>query len=106
PHRHGGLVMLTSGTGGTPKGAPREITNPLAVAQLIDRIPLRAGECTVIGAPLFHGTGLSQFIMSFALRSTVVISRHFDPQATLRQTARYRGTAPVLVPTLLQRISD
>jgi fatty-acyl-CoA synthase len=106
PRRHGRLVMLTSGTGGTPKGAPREIRNPLAVAQLIDRIPLRARECTVIGAPLFHGTGLSQFIMSLALGSTVVISRHFDPAATLRQTARYRGTALVLVPTMLQRIVD
>jgi fatty-acyl-CoA synthase len=106
PRRPGRLVMLTSGTGGTPKGAPREIRNPLAVAQLIDRIPLRARECTVIGAPLFHGTGLSQFIMSFALGSTVVINRHFDPEATLRQTARYRGTALVLVPTMLQRIVD
>ncbi len=106
PRRLSRLIMLTSGTGGTPKGAPREIGNPLAVAQLIDRIPLRAGECTVISAPLFHGTGLSQFIMSFALGSTVVVSRHFDPEATLRQTARYRGTALVLVPTMLQRIVD
>jgi len=106
PRRQGRLVLLTSGTGGTPKGAPREVRNPLAVAQLIDRIPLRARECTVIGAPLFHGTGLSQFVMSFALGSTVVISRRFDPEAALRQTARYRGTALVLVPTMLQRIVD
>jgi fatty-acyl-CoA synthase len=106
PRRPGGLVMLTSGTGGTPKGAPREIKNPLSVAQLIDRIPLRSGECTVIGTPLFHGTGLSQFIMSFALGSTVVIRRRFDPQAALQATEKYRATALILVPTMLQRIVD
>jgi fatty-acyl-CoA synthase len=106
PGRPGGLIMLTSGTGGKPKGMPREIKNPLAVAQLLDRIPLRAGECTVIGAPLFHGTGLSQFIMSFALGSTVVIRRRFDPQAALQATEKYRATALILVPTMLQRIVD
>jgi fatty-acyl-CoA synthase len=104
PTHPGGLIVLTSGTGGTPKGAPREIKNPLAVAQLLDRIPLRAGECTVIGAPLFHGTGLSQFIMSWALGSTAVVRRRFDPEAALREVERYRATALILVPTMLQRI--
>ena len=106
PHTPGRLVMLTSGTGGIPKGAPREITNPLAVATLLERIPLRAGECTVIGVPLFHGTGLSQFIMSFALGSTVVIRRRFDVVAILEQMQRYRATALILVPTLLQRLVE
>jgi fatty-acyl-CoA synthase len=106
PGRPGGLIMLTSGTGGKPKGTPREIKNPLAVAQLLDRIPLRADECTVIGAPLFHGTGLSQFIMSFALGSTVVIRRKFDPQAALQAMEKHRATALILVPTMLQRIVD
>lgn len=30
PARPGGLILLTSGTGGTPKGAPRGISQPLA----------------------------------------------------------------------------
>ena len=106
PRTPGRLIMLTSGTGGIPKGAPREIANPLAVATLLERIPLRSNECTVVGVPLFHGTGLSQFIMSFALGSTVVIRRRFDAVAILEQMQHYRATALILVPTLLQRLVE
>ncbi|WP_409186098.1 acyl-CoA synthetase [Amycolatopsis sp. VS8301801F10] len=106
PAKPGGFVLLTSGTTGTPKGAPRPHTSALASAQFLDRIPLRAGEATFMGAPLFHGTGLSQFILSFALGCTVVMRRKFDPEATLKGVAKHRCTALVLVPTMLQRIVD
>ncbi|MGH3881193.1 MAG: acyl-CoA synthetase, partial [Actinophytocola sp.] len=106
PPEPGGLVLLTSGTTGTPKGAPRQIKSPLAAAQFLDRIPLRVGECTVLAAPLFHGTGLSQFLLSFALGSTVVLRRRFDPEATLRAVQDNKATALVLVPTMLRRIVD
>ncbi|GAB3363123.1 acyl-CoA synthetase [Amycolatopsis echigonensis] len=106
PAKPGGFVLLTSGTTGTPKGAPRPHTSALASAQFLDRIPLRAGEATFMGAPLFHGTGLSQFILSFALGCTVVMRRKFDPEATLKGVATHRCTALVLVPTMLQRIVD
>jgi fatty-acyl-CoA synthase len=106
PRSPGGLVLLTSGTTGTPKGAPRTVRSPLAAAQFLDRIPLRTGECTVMAAPLFHGTGLSQFLLSFALGSTVVLRRRFDPEMTLRSIQDNRATALVLVPTMLRRILD
>jgi fatty-acyl-CoA synthase len=106
PAKPGGFVLLTSGTTGTPKGAPRPQTSPLDSAQFLDRVPLRAGESTYMGAPLFHGTGLSQFILSFALGSTVVTRRRFDPEETLRGIEEHRCTALVLVPTMLQRIID
>lgn len=106
PAHPGALVLLTSGTSGTPKAMPRTIGNPLSVAQVLDRIPLRAAECTVIGTPLFHGTGLSQFIMSLALGSACVVSRRFDAEAALGAVERHRATALVLVPTMLRRILD
>lgn len=104
PEQPGGFILLTSGTTGTPKGAPRQVTSPLSAAEFLDRIPLRVGEATLLGAPLFHGTGLSQFLLSFALGSTVVMHRKFDPEQALRDVERHRCTAMVLVPTMLQRI--
>jgi len=106
PPKPGGLVLLTSGTTGTPKGAPRPKVSPFDSAQFLDRIPLRVGEATFMGAPLFHATGISQFILSCALGCTVVVRRKFDPEATLRGVAEHRCTALVLVPTMLQRILD
>jgi acyl-CoA synthetase (AMP-forming)/AMP-acid ligase II len=106
PPAPGGLVLLTSGTTGTPKGAPRTVRSPLAAAQFLDRIPLRVGEATVLAAPLFHGTGLSQFLLSFALGSTTVLRRRFDPEETLRAVRDNKATALVLVPTMLRRIVD
>jgi fatty-acyl-CoA synthase len=104
PEQPGGLVLLTSGTTGTPKGAQRQVTSPFAAAQLLDRIPLRPAERTLFGAPLFHGTGLSQFLMTMSLGSTTLVRRRFDPRATLETLARYRVEQLVVVPTMLQRI--
>jgi len=106
PAKPGGFVLLTSGTTGTPKGAPRPHTSALASAQFLDRVPLRSNEATYMGAPIFHGTGLSQFILSFALGSKVVMRRKFNPEEALRGVAEHRCTALVLVPTMLQRIVD
>ncbi|SDI72243.1 fatty-acyl-CoA synthase [Actinokineospora alba] len=106
PSEPGGMVLLTSGTTGTPKGAPRQVRSPLAAAQFLDRIPLRAGESTVLGAPLFHGTGLSQFIISFALGSAVAMRRKFDPEQILKMIEDNKATTLVLVPTMLQRVLD
>jgi fatty-acyl-CoA synthase len=100
----GGIVLLTSGTTGTPKGAPRQVSSPFAAAQFLDRIPLRPREKTFFGAPLFHGTGLSQFLITLALGSATVLRRRFDPEATLRMIDQYRIEALVVVPTMLQRI--
>jgi fatty-acyl-CoA synthase len=105
---HGGaeLVLLTSGTTGPPKGAARRLRNPLVVSSLLDRIPLRMGECTVLAAPLFHATGLSQLVVSMALGSTAVMRRTFDAEATVQAVRDHRATVLVLVPTMLRRILD
>ena len=44
PSKSGGSVILTSGTTGLPKGAPRDTVSPLATAQIVDRIPFPARE--------------------------------------------------------------
>ncbi|MFC8384582.1 acyl-CoA synthetase [Nocardia sp. NPDC057272] len=107
PKRPGGIVVLTSGTTGTPKGAPRAKVSPLQSAQFLDRIPLPKASTTVLAAPAFHGTGLSQLILGWALGSTIVLQqRKFDPRRTLADIEHHRAGTLVLVPTMLQRIVD
>jgi len=107
PKRPGGLVILTSGTTGTPKGAPRDKVSVLSSAQFVDRVPIPHGGTVIMAAPIFHGTGLSQFTIALALECKVVFQqRRFDPEATLRNIAKNRAEVLVVVPTMLQRIID
>nr|WP_228832401.1 AMP-binding protein [Nocardia brasiliensis] len=107
PAEPGGLVLLTSGTTGTPKGAVRKRISPLQSAQLLDRVPLSRGGTMVIAAPLFHATGLGQFTLAMALGKTVVFGRgKFDAEATLASVAKHRADTLIVVPTMLGRILD
>lgn len=106
PPRPGGLVLLTSGTTGTPKGAPRDRINPLQSAQLLDRVPWPGSSCYVIAAPLFHATGLATATVGLALGNHLVLIRKFDPLRVLNAMADHRAGAVVLVPTMLSRILD
>lgn len=99
------FTMLTSGTTGTPKGAKRgSPKGMLPIASMLSRIPLRSGERTMIAAPLFHSWGLGQFQLGLVLGSTYVMTRRFDPEATLRAVAEHRCTALAIVPIMMQRI--
>ncbi|MFC0624786.1 AMP-binding protein [Kribbella deserti] len=104
PAEQAGMVLLTGGTTGTPKGAARQVRSPLIAAQFLERVPLRRGDVVYIAAPIFHGTGLTQFIMTLALGSTMILRRRFDPLATLQGMADHGATALIVVPTMLQRI--
>jgi acyl-CoA synthetase (AMP-forming)/AMP-acid ligase II len=105
PPAPGRVVILTSGTTGTPKGAARSQPKNLdpAVA-LLSRIPLKARERALIAAPLFHSWGFAHFSLGLVLSSTYVLQRHFDPEATLAAVERYRPTVMAVVPVMLQRI--
>lgn len=104
PRKPGGITMLTSGTTGTPKGAPRGKTSPLFSAQMLDRVPRRRDETCLIAAPIFHGTGFGQAVLSLALGNRMVLRRKFDPEETLRAIEAHRCDVLIVVPTMLQRI--
>ncbi|MFE3541689.1 acyl-CoA synthetase [Nocardia sp. NPDC059177] len=107
PAKPGGMVILTSGTTGTPKGAPRDKVSPFASAQFVDRVPLPNNGTMIMAAPIFHGTGLSQFTLGLALGNRVIFQqRKFDPELTLANIVKHQADSLVVVPTMLQRILD
>jgi acyl-CoA synthetase (AMP-forming)/AMP-acid ligase II len=107
PQSKGRVVILTSGTTGTPKGAARPQSDSVEpAAALFSKIPLKARETTMIAAPMFHSWGYAHFLLSLPLLSTLVLRRKFDPEDTLRAIAEHRASALVVVPVMLQRIVD
>ncbi len=104
PERHGRIVILTSGTTGTPKGAPRNEAGVDAAVSLLSRMPLRAGWRTHIAAPLFHTWGFAHMALAMLLGSTVVLRRRFDPEECLRTTQDERCESLVVIPVMIQRM--
>src|SRR4051812_5420890 len=107
PAEKGRVVILTSGTTGTPKGAQRSQPRSLdPAAALFSKIPLRSEEHTHIAAPMFHSWGFAHFTLAMALGSTLVLRRKFDPEGALSATAQHECTTLVVVPVMLQRILE
>jgi acyl-CoA synthetase (AMP-forming)/AMP-acid ligase II len=104
PERHCRVVILTSGTTGTPKGAPRNEAGIEAAVSLLSRMPLRHGWRTHIAAPLFHTWGFAHLAMAMLLGSTVVLRRRFDPEECLEVTESERCDSLAVIPVMLQRI--
>ncbi len=111
PERTGGksrMILLTSGTTGTPKGA-KQSGGGAGVGTLkaiLDRTPWRAEEAIVIVAPMFHAWGFSQLIFAASMACTVVTRRKFDPEATLDLIDRHQATGLAVVPVMFDRIME
>jgi acyl-CoA synthetase (AMP-forming)/AMP-acid ligase II len=111
PERTGGkgrMILLTSGTTGSPKGA-KQSGGGAGIGTLkaiLDRTPWRAEETIVIVAPMFHAWGFSQLIFAASMACTVVTRRKFDPEATLDLVDRHQATGLAVVPVMFDRIMD
>jgi acyl-CoA synthetase (AMP-forming)/AMP-acid ligase II len=104
PGRHARVVILTSGTTGTPKGAPRSEAGIGAAVALLDALPLRRGWHTHIAAPLFHTWGFGHLALSMLLGSTMVLQRRFEPESCLQLVQDQKCESMVVIPVMLQRI--
>ncbi|MEP9382831.1 AMP-binding protein [Nocardioides cheoyonin] len=104
PPRHGRVIILTSGTTGTPKGAPRTDAGIDSAIALLSRMPLHEGWRTQIAAPLFHTWGIAHLLLSMLLGSTMVLRRRFDPVDALETATRERCDSMVVIPVMLQRV--
>ena len=102
----GRQVLLTSGTTGRPKGAARSSAGLGDAVALLSRIPLKVGQPTLVGSPLFHTWGFAHLSLGMLLGSTLVLRRRFDPEAVLKAIEQEKVTALVAVPVMLQRLVD
>ena len=103
------VILLTSGTTGTPKGAKHSggaDGGPGILKAILDRTPWRAEETVVIVAPMFHAWGFSQLVFAASMACTVVTRRKFDPEATLELIDRHRATGLCVVPVMFDRIME
>lgn len=104
PGRHSRTIILTSGTTGTPKGAPRSEAGIDAAVALLSRMPLKHGWRTHIAAPMFHTWGFAHLALAMLMSSTIVLTRKFDPEHCLRLTQDQRCESMAVIPVMLQRI--
>ncbi|MFE9789044.1 acyl-CoA synthetase [Nocardia salmonicida] len=104
PNRPAGFIILTSGTTGLPKGAPRTKVSPFATALVVDRVPFPRGGVVMIATPVFHTTGMGTWTIASALGAEIVLRRRFDAKATLAAIEKHSVEMLVAVPTQLNRI--
>jgi fatty-acyl-CoA synthase len=105
--RHASIIILTSGTTGTPKGANRSTPPTLApVGGILSHVPFKADEVTSLPAPMFHALGYLHGTIAMFLGSTLVLRRKFKPPLVLEDIEKHKVTAMVVVPVMLSRILD
>lgn len=101
------IIVLTSGTTGTPKGANRHAPPTLApIGGVLSAVPFKAGEVTSLPSPMFHALGYLHATIAMTLGSTLVLHRRFSPAAVLADVAEHKVTAIVVVPVMLSRMVD
>ncbi|MGE2717154.1 acyl-CoA ligase FadD12 [Mycolicibacterium litorale] len=100
------VILLTSGTTGSPKGAKHSGGGPEVLGAILRRTPWRAEEPVVIAAPMFHAWGFSQLAFAASLACPIVTRRRFDPEATLAMVDEHRATGLIVVPVMFDRIME
>ncbi|MEO3758920.1 long-chain-fatty-acid--CoA ligase FadD2 [Mycobacterium sp. B14F4] len=105
--KHSSIIILTSGTTGTPKGANRSTPPTLApIGGVMSHVPFKGGEVTSLPAPMFHALGFLHATIAMMLGTTLVLRRRFKPATVLEDIEKHKVTAVVVVPVMLSRMLD
>jgi fatty-acyl-CoA synthase len=100
------IIIQTSGTTGTPKGAARDAaaSGMGAIANLLGTVPYRRDDVVLCASPMFHSFGLLTITIAMALGATMVLPPRFDPEEALRLIDEHDVTAASFVPVMIRRI--
>ncbi|HEX9312550.1 MAG TPA: AMP-binding protein [Actinomycetota bacterium] len=100
------VIIHTSGTTGTPKGAARDaaVTGVREFAGLLRVVPLRRDDVILCPAPLFHSFGLLALVAGTLIGATFVLPEKFDPEQALELIEEHAVTAAAMVPIMIRRI--
>jgi long-chain acyl-CoA synthetase len=98
------VLLYTSGTSGTPKGAMlshRALIANHAQLAAVDPPPVTADDVVLLTLPLFHSYGLNTCLGAIAYHGACgVLVERFDPAETLARIRRHRVTVVVGVPPM------
>lgn len=102
------LIMYTSGTTGTPKGAllpyRKTLYNSLNAQSFFDLSP---DDSVLVPVPLFHSLGVNILSVPVLFQGgTVVLLERFEPEGALQAIAKHRITFMGAVPTVYKRLLD
>lgn len=102
------IIIHTSGTSGTPKGASRDdaARGVGSFAKLLEVLPYRRSDVVYVPAPMFHSFGYATFAFASVIGATMVLPEKFDPEESLALIERHRVTAASLVPVMIKRMLD
>ena len=106
--KHPLLLVYTSGTTGTPKGAVlSQGSLHYTVLNGVAHEGFGTGSIVASVLPLFHVGGLNiQTVPCLFAGGTVVLAERFDPESLLAMMRRHRPTHLLLVPAAMEALLD
>jgi long-chain acyl-CoA synthetase len=101
------MIVYTSGTSGTPKGAITTHANFILVGMLNNAdYGLTQHDRVLITTPFAHRTAIARMYNTLTLGATLAIMPQFDAVETLATIVRERITVTGLVPTVARMLLD
>ncbi|ASO18941.1 fatty-acyl-CoA synthase [Actinoalloteichus hoggarensis] len=101
------VVVLTSTSHGLATAVPSRTPSRITpAATVFGRIPLEAGERTLMAAPLSHTWGMSALHLTVVLGATLILLREPDSASMLSALRRYRCTSMFTRPTMLRGLVE
>jgi fatty-acyl-CoA synthase len=103
-----GVIVYTSGTTGKSKGAHRsyKTASVEAVLDLLLQVGVRADDRHLVVCPLYHSAAPAFAAITLLLGGSIVVMDHFEPTRALEIIERERVTGTLMVPTMINRLSN